>query len=366
MKEAFPVKKLLALVLIVLTCLIATASFRYDSIAVRLEYASENVTDSLGMAKAFLFDEEGQLISEVATDRLSFNVPINQIQGDLEGRRAKNYALRVIADGQLGVLWFSDHELHSQKTLVVEMRTIPNQSQSQTSNTKLSDGFVIREAVYPWGVHFTTVGEVHACAKMYSTVEFARNSEIGIQVKKRWADGNDWLDIGYSYQAIDGSVYTTPIHTYPNDSLVGGREIQREYEYEMHVWAQYDGNGDLVTRWEELKATRPIGSLKWGSYVAGDCKPYDQVQYWQHGARELMMGGSSLYRECNRSHTYSSATKIGSIELKGITAYRSGSRTYYTFHTYGNPNDKYPNYGVYSLAGGISNPAWPRMLFTHD
>lgn len=358
-------KRVLSLMLIVvLTGLTLGVSPAYDSATVVLE--NDFGIAASGSVKAFLFNEEGELLLTIASAQPLFSFPLNEIR-KAQKVESSNYALRVISNGQIGVLWFSDNEvLHGQNELRINMQLDPTVS-SKRMGEIMSEGFIILEDTYPWGNYFTTVGEIHACSKMYSTVEFASNSEIGVEVKKRWASGGSWFDIGYAYKSINGSVYTTPMHTNPMDSSTqGGREIKREYAYIMQVWAQYDGNGELVTRWEELKASHLIGGLAWGDYVPGDRAPYNDVMAGFYGTRESMMGGSSLSRTYNSSHNYDVAVKIGSIDIGARTSYKTGTKTNFTFHTYGNPSDMHPNYAFYSRAGTINNPIWPRTFFTHN
>ncbi len=77
----------------------------------------------------------------------------------------------------------------------------------------------------------------------------------------------------------------------------GGRFVETEYAYECDVHAQYDGNGDFVQRWEELKVDYLVGGLRLlSSSTYGDCKPYDDVAAGTHGSQVLQQGGQDSSR----------------------------------------------------------------------
>lgn len=232
------------------------------------------------------------------------------------------------------------------------------------------DGIIIREATYPAGSAFTKVGELHACAKMYSSIKLTSNSEAGIESKLKYAGEHTWWSIGYLYRRTNTSTYTSQYQTNPMDSTTaGGRYIETEYSYKFDVYAQYDGNGDFVRRWEELKVDSFIGGLRLTGTVGGDRKPYNAVVAGTHGSRKLVQGGQNSSQAYNRSHTLVGAVNLYGASLDARTSYKSGSeQAYYLWDINSskeNP-DCFLNYAMYSGMGSATSNQFPVFYWTHD
>ena len=354
--------------------LVMTILFGLPSIAfltsrstVRIAVEGDNGVHEVGSLTAFLYDESGDLLSKRTLPSLGHVDLTIPSRFNHEEGLSQNYVLRVIADdGSVGILHFSDREVKEYGALAMSL--IPRPQDHTVSAGSLSEGMIVREGVYPMGAEFTTIGELHAAGEMWSTVTLTNRSEAGIEARFRWV-GDIWgPSIGYVFRRVNYSQVTSQPQVNPTNSPIGGRYIKTEYTYKIEVWAQYDANGFLVSRWEELKVDSLVGGLMLEGAVGGDMESYPQVDGGQYGSRVLLQGGSCYHLTYNASHTYSVAVNIVGAQLGAVTAYHVGSRVnFYLWRPFqAHPEDHYSMYAAYSQVGTAYSNTFPVVYWTHN
>lgn len=370
---------LLAMFLVVVFNNTGLVSAKSPTVSVVLEIGE----DKIGLKAppeytAILFDEDGNQLHRYNSVPSRFSIDIPAAAANAP---SKNYAIRIIADdGSIGVRYFADREIENNNKVLsagenhLPINLIPHADAKGASFEGdqpglYRNGIIIKEATYSAGTAFTKVGELHACAKMYSSITLTANSEAGIEGKLKYAGEHNWASIGYLYKRTNTSTYTSQYLTNPADSTSGGKFVETEYSYKFDVYAQYDGNGDFVRRWEELKVDSLIGGLKLTTSVGGDLKPYTAVVAGTHGSRKLLQGGQDSSQSYNSSHTLVGAVNLFGASLDAKTSYNSGShQSYYLWDINSskqNPNC-FSNYAMYSGVGSLTSNQFPVFYWTHD
>lgn len=368
---------LLTMFLAVVLVNTGSVSAKAPTVSVALRISDDRISSDVSSEfTTLLFDEEGNLLRRYDSVPSDFHIDIPAPATDAP---SKNYAIRIIADdGSIGVRYFSDREIENSNKLLspaeryLPINLIPSNANHEKSISPglLRNGIIVKEATYSAGSAFTRVGELHACAKMYSSITLAANSEAGIEGKLKYDGENTWWSIGYNYKRTNTSTYTSQYLVNSTDSTYGGRFVETEYAYIFDVYAQYDGNGDFVKRWEELKVDGLIGGLRLSSSLTyGDNKPYNAVVAGTHGSRKLQQGGQDSSQEYTASHTLYGAVNLYGASLDAKTLYRQGSvQTYRLWDISSskeNP-DCYNNYAMYSGVGSATSGQFPVFYWTHD
>lgn len=361
---------LLAMLLVLVSANTGSVSATSQTVSVVLHIEDDKASSVKSSEfTALLFDEDGKLLHRYSSvpSRFSIDIPAAATNAP-----STNYAVRVIADdGSIGVRYFSDREIQDNAKILsydencLPIKLLPHGDAKSTSTSLFRNGIIIKEATYPAGNAFTKVGELHACAKMSSRITLTSNSEAGIEGKLRYDGEQAWSSIGYHYRRISTATYTSQEQKNSTDSTQGGRFVETEYAYKFDVYAQYDGNGDFVKRWEELKVDSLIGGLRLTGSASGDLKPYNAVVAGTHGSRVLQQGGQESSRSYNMSHTLNGAVSLYGTSLDARTSYSTGSVQ--SFKLWGNSAaDSFANYAMYSGVGTASSNQFPVFYWTHD
>lgn len=328
-------------------------------------------------AKIFVFDEKGNLLNSVKANGLaahtSLDIPVSAV-AKANPAVIDNYAIRVISSEGIGVKWVNSRDLASgkMKDVVVNVHPRPQRGSNDYSVSVEEPGlgFIVKRGTYDLGAEWTIVGELHAVDKSYALWKQSSSSSFGIESKGRYEGSSDWsIECGYIYKKFNSTLEESPVHKTP-----GGIYVTTEVIYKMDVWDEYDGDGNLVSSWEEIRADSIYGGIQFQTQsdipgsdsLAGDMADFNEVEAGLHGSRKIYNGGCTVTEYYTETHSYGLVAQIGTASLGGVTAYSSGHEVNWGLYSWGSQKeDSHARYAIYSKVGGPYDGIFPVHYVTY-